>query len=1618
MSLVPALLTELRQRGVKLWRDGDRLRFEAPPGAMTPALQERLRLHKPELLALLPARPDQAAAAARAATHEPIQPTPRAGELPLSFAQQRVWLHEKLHGPSATYNLPAAWHLSGPLDRTTLAQSLTEIVRRHESLRTTFTTGADAAQVIQPPQPVAVALRDLRGLAAAEHPAEIQRLLSEESQRPFDLAQGPLLRAQLFQLAPEEHILLMTFHHIAVDGWAIHLFFGELTALYGAYSKGAPSPLSALPIQYGDFSRWQRQQLQGAALAELLNYWRGQLQEAPTLLALPTSRRRPAVQQFAGAAATFELDPGLMGPLKALSRQAGCTLFMTLLAAFNVLLFRYTGQTDLLVGSPIAGRTRQEIEPLIGFFVNTLILRTKLSGEQSFHDILVQVQKTAIAAFAHQELPFEKLLQELRCERSPAHAPLAQVNFALAVGAQPVLKLGGLQIKQLELPVNSTPWDLSLQIQEDPGGLRAYWEYRTDLFDAAQIQRLSVHYQNLLLGMVADPDQSIASLPMLTSAEREQLLVTWNRAQAAPLTPAVVHELIEGQAQSTPDAVAVVWEAQQLTYRELDQQANRLAHYLKSRGVGSPLGPQALVGLCMERSTDMMVGLLGILKAGGAYVPLDPALPQERLAYMIADAQVSLLVTQSALLGRLPSSAQVVCLDTHRAEIARQSRDPVAGAAPPQSLAYVIYTSGSTGRPKGVAVEHRQLFHYVSRISAAIELPARARFAMVSTLAADLGITAIFPTLCTGGTLLILSSAQCTNPERLAADLAHSHDCLKITPSHLEALLSASRPERVLPRQRLVLGGEALSWELIEKIQRLVPRCRIFNEYGPTETTVGVILAGPLEAGDAKLQSEVPPIGRPLADTQVYILDAQRQPVPVGVTGELYLGGAQVARGYLNRPDLTAERFVELRFGDAGLPPQRAYRTGDRARYLADGNIEYLGRLDDQVKLRGFRVELGEVEAVLREHAEVREGVVVLRTDGGAPRLVAYVTPRQTSVDLGGLHSALSQKLPDYMVPAAIVPLAVLPLNANGKLDRQALPAPDYAAATGASAALGNLGNQPSNEFEKILAEIWSDLLKVQQVGIHDNFFKLGGDSILGIQVVARAHRAGLHIPQVFQHPTIARLARAATWRDGAQAEQSPISGPVPLTPIQERFFAGASPAPHHFNMSALHVVRGDLDPELLRAALGQLLLHHDGLRLRFSLTAAGWQQDHAEPAADEAAPLAVVDLSHLSPAEQRAALTTRASELQASLSLSKALLRMVYFTLGSGQPARLLTVVHHLVIDGVSWRILLDDLETAYQQLAQGQRVQLPAKTTSFKAWAQWLKDHGPQVVAADLPYWQKLAQTPATPLPTDYAPEPSAAPATAQLSVALSAEKTDALLHAAPAAYNTQINDLLLTALAKTLSDWTGATHSLIELEGHGREALAETLDPSRTVGWFTSVFPLRLELAGEDAGANLGADLKAIKEQLRQVPSRGISYGILRYLQKDSVLLGMPQAPIGFNYLGQFSPAESTQVQSAAIVQGVATEDIGPQHSAQTAAPYLIHIDGIVLSQRLQLDFIYRADHFERATLQRLADQYLKNLVALIDHCQHCLTAGTGGFTPSDFPDAALSQSELDSLIAELG
>ena len=1034
-----------------------------------------------------------------------------------SFAQQRLWFLDQLEPESPLYNIPQAFRMSGALNLAALRQTFEAIVARHEALRTTFSAiEGIPMQCIAEKESISLPVVDLTGLPKADREGEITRLVAEESRRPFDLARGPLLRVTLLRLGDEEHILLLTMHHIVSDGWSMGILVQEMASLYEAFSHRTIPSLPALPIQYADFAEWQREWLQGEVLETQTSYWKKQLGGNLPFAAVPADHPRPMIQTYRGKRKAFAVSKSLHEALKALSQREGVTLFMTLLAAFQALLHRYTGQDDIIVGSPIANRNRLEIEGLIGFFVNTLVLRTDLSGNPTFRELLVRVREVALGAYVHQDLPFEKLVEELHVPRDLSYNPLFQVMFILQNAPLEPLQLSGLTLSPLVVDTDTAKFDVTLELAEGPGGLTSSIEYNTDLFDSDTIERMAGHFQTLLEGIVANPDARVSELPLLTEAERHQLLVDWNKTETDYPRDKCIHELFEAQVERTPDANALVFEGKQLTYGELNRRANQLAHYLRKLGVG----PEVLVGICMERSLEMVVGLLGILKAGGAYVPLDPAYPKERLAFMMEETGISVLLTQRRMTPVIPAcTLRMLCLDSDWDAVAGEDGENMPAWSRAETLAYVVYTSGSTGTPKGVEVIHRGVVRLVVRTNYAT-LDGKETFLQLAPISFDASTFELWAPLLNGATCVVYSTDVPSAHQLAEVIRRHSVSTLWLTASLFNAVIDED-PRALQGVSQLLIGGEQLSAPHVRRAHEGLPRTQIINGYGPTEnTTFTCCYSIPQRFAH---DTTMIPLGRPIANTKVYILDKHLQPVPVGVPGELYTGGDGLARGYLNHPELTAEKFIPDPF--SAVPGARLYRTGDLARYLPDGNIEFLGRIDHQVKIRGFRIELGEIESVLGQHPGVRQATVLAREDeAGDKRLVAYVVPAsEAPPTIRELRRYLGQKLPEYMIPSLFVSLNTLPLTPNGKVDRHALPAPEHT-----RPELEETYAAPRTPVEQSLAEIWANVLGLEQVGVSDNFFELGGHSLMAVQLFARIRKwAGIDLPLaiLFRSPTIKALA-------------------------------------------------------------------------------------------------------------------------------------------------------------------------------------------------------------------------------------------------------------------------------------------------------------------------------------------------------------------------------------------------------------------------------------------------------------------------------------------------------------
>ncbi|WP_437755425.1 amino acid adenylation domain-containing protein [Sorangium sp. So ce1389] len=1488
-----------------------------------------------------------------------IQPVPREGGAPLSFAQERFWFLDHLQPGSCAHTIFVAALLEGPLDAAALAQGFDALVRRHESLRTTFpTVDGTPLQVIAEAAPPGEAclspfgeIVDLGGLPARERDAAWRRLAHAEARQPFDLSEGPLLRVRLLRLAPREHVVLLAIHHIVADGWSMGVLVRELFALYECFCVNRPPSLLDLPIQYADFAVWQRRREE--ALEADLVYWKRQLGGSLPMLDLPADRPRPPLRTTLGATRSMALPRDLSDALRALCRAEGATLFMLLFAAFNALLHRYTGQEDIVVGSPIAGRNRAETEGLIGCFINMLALRVDLSGAPTFLDLLTRVRGVTLGAYAHQELPFERLVEALKPDRDPSRTPIFQVVFVLQNAPMPELSFGDLTLRALETGTGGAAFDMTMTVTDLAEGMQIALEYSADLFDAATIGRLLDHFRTLLQGIAADPARRIVDLPLLTAEERQTICVAWNQTAQKIEQDACILHLIEAATRRRPHAGAVVCGDHRLDYEQLDRRSNQLANHLRRRGVG----PGALVGICLERSLDMVVGLLGILKAGGAYVPLDPAYPRERLSFIMSDAQLAVLVTEGRLAQALPDGGVTrVWLDADRAEIDRESTAPPVVDVRSGSLAYVIYTSGSTGTPKGVEITHHSLVNLLTSMRERPGLGEHDRLLAVTSLSFDIAALDIFLPLSTGALLDVANRELSVDGAALSERLSRAGiTVLQATPATFRLLLEAGWGGS--KELKILVGGEAVPRELADA---LVDRAAsVWNMYGPTETTI-YSCGHPIAKGPGPV-----PIGRPIANTRVYVLSDRLHPLPVGIPGELYIGGEGLARGYHRRPDLTAERFVEDPF--APEPGGRMYRTGDLVKWLPDGTLDFLGRLDHQVKIRGFRIELGEIESVLGAHPAVGQAVVVAREDRrGDRRLVAYLTARGSgSPTPGELRAHLQEKLPEYMIPSAFVALEAMPLTPNGKVDRRALPAPEQRAVD----AGGDLA-APRTPVEEVLAGIWAHVLGLERVGAHDDFFRLGGHSLLAAQVLARLRsvfRIDLPLRALFEAPTLAGLAERveAAQRASAGIHRPPLrsagrEGAPPLSFAQQRlwFLAQLEPDSAFYNIPGAARIQGPLDRAALEASIQEVARRHEALRTTVAIVDG---TPHQVIAPDARLPFEIIDLRALVGSAQEAEVRRRAAdEARQPFDLARGpLARAKLLQLGDAEHVLLLTM-HHIISDGWSVGVLLKELAALYPAFRRGEPSPLsavPIQYGDFAAWQRrWLEGEARE---EQLAYWKRqLAGAPRyLDLPTDR-PRPAVQRFRgATLSFQLSGELTAALSRLSRRASVTPFMTLL-AGFQVLLGRHAGVEEVCVGTPVAGRNRM----ELEGLIGMFVNTLVLRTDLSGAPS-------FEELLSRVREVALGAFEHQDVPFDQVVDVL--QPPRDLSRSPLFQVAFALQNAPLPPLVLEELTLSPLVADSATSKVDLSLMLADA---GEGMQGWLEYNTDLFDGVTIERMAKRYL--------------------------------------------
>ncbi|MBA3824862.1 MAG: amino acid adenylation domain-containing protein, partial [Ktedonobacterales bacterium] len=1397
------------------------------------------------------------------------QPTPDANTvvqtdtMPLflpSFAQESLWFIDQLDPDSALYNAYLAMRMLGDLDSEALHQSLQSIVNRHEILRTTFVpVNGRPRQAIAATMNIPWAFVDLSDLPQDARMTEINRQITVSSERPFDLRQGPLIRATLYRLAPLDHVFVVNLHHSVSDRWSAGIFWREISTFYHAAVTHEPANLPELPLQYADYAAWQQQRLQGRFLEEQLRYWRDQLADAPPVLELQTDFPRPTQDTSQGAQYSFSLPADLSAALRTMAQREGVTLFMLLLAAFQALLLRYSGQDDIVVGTPVAGRTRVELEPLIGLFLNTLTLRTDLSGDPSFRELLQRVRKVCLGAYEHQELPFEKLIEDLNPERIPGYSPLFQTYFVLQNTPNERLHLDGLELQSLDLESSETKFDLVLGLWDGGTALSGDIEYRADLFAEETIAQMLRHFQALLAGMLNDPTQRLSRLPLLTAEETAQLMAMWQPPYMAASTATSFTQLFERQAAATPDAEALLWRSERLTYAELDRRANQMGHYLQQMGIA----PEMRVAVCLDRTPDAMITLLGVLKAGGVYLPIDPACPPERLTYLLTDAEVPIVITQSRLQEMFAGHAtRAICIEDIRDAVAQAPSAAVQRNAHPDMGAYIIYTSGSTGNPKGVIVPHRALMDRVPGVLARYKLRPSDRLLQFVALSFDVSLEEIFTPWLSGAAVVLLPEEGVPSLQEVTQlTTRYQLTVLDLPPSYWhEWVAELVYTKAALPPslRLMILGSEAAApatlaiWEQVTGGQ--VEWC---NVYGLTETTLIAMSYGPDNTKGWERHATIP-IGRPLANAQIYVLDEHLQPQPIGVPGELYIGGPSLARGYLNRPDLTAERFVPNPFPGQGAG-ERLYRTGDRVRTLHDGNLEFLGRADTQVKIRGYRIEPGEIEALLRSYPGVREAVVLALGDNNASlsaskatHLAGYVVTARPSAGLAKrLKLFLEAHLPAYMVPATLTTLQQLPRTPGGKVDRKALAALD--APTNAPVARAITYQ---SHIEEQVAGVWAGVLQNGPIARDDDFFKLGGHSLQATQIVSRLRdEFGVEVPVrvMYNAPTVAALSTyiAARRLDvqppaGAPLQPSGHQGDAPLSFAQQRlwFLDQMEPGSPLYNIPSALRIQGNLDIAALEHSLQQLVQRHDALRTTFRLV-DGQPVQHIQRELQLALPQ--INLTHLPSAEHEAALQhylAKAANQPFDLTQGP-LIRTALIQVGATDHILLLTL-HHIIADGWSLSLLFQELRDLYAADHAGQTPTLPALPVTYVDYALWQRERLQGVeLAEQIAFWQgQLAGAPPIlELPTDFPRPAQISYQGAHVTFSLPTELSQNL-QALAQREGVTLFMLLLAAFQTLLLRYSGQADFVVGTPVAGRRQR----ETEGLVGLFVNTLAIRADLQGD--------------------------------------------------------------------------------------------------------------------------------------------------------------------------
>ncbi|KKZ90958.1 Long-chain-fatty-acid--CoA ligase [Bacillus wiedmannii] len=1506
---------------------------------------------------------------------------------PLSHPQRRIWYTEVIHSDKGICNLRFLFKLHRKMNYSKLNQVVNRVISENDGLCIRLKENGH-----QEPKQYFVKHEEQEfeffDLSNVENSDLLDEWIEQKTKETFTLFNSNLYYFALIKLNDNECAVFGNVHHIIMDGLSIQIFTEQIAKHY--YEMHNETEEGEIKNSYVQFLANEQTYLNSSRFQKDQKFWLEEFKTLPSVTGLkPYNTYQVSTK---ASRETFILSEHLKRKIELFSENYKFSLYTLFVATFSLSMYRWTSSLDIALGMAYGNRMTKMERKLIGMMVSTVPLRMDIDPEEEVLSFIGRVSRKQSKSLRHQKYPFDLLLKKINKENN-SNVRL----FGTTIDYRDRDESGD----SLWIANREEVQDFAVHIENliDIDSLHVHIDYREELFSKEEIKRFFNVMLAIMENTFENPKQKVAEIEIISDEDKRKSLVEFNNPKLDFPPRETLHKLFERQAMIYPNAIAVTYEKEKVTYKELNERANQLAHYLQKKGIG----PDTLVGLCVERSLEMIVGILGILKAGGAYVPLDPTYPEQRLQYILEDASIQLFVTQESLkeLKWLPENVESICLDRDQEEIGKESKTLPVSDVNSQNLAYVIYTSGSTGNPKGVMIEHHNVIRLFKSTDCWYQFNEKDTWTLFHSYAFDFSVWEIWGALLYGGKLVVVPYWISRSPKDFYQLLVDEEvTVLNQTPSAFRQLIQVCEQEdenKNLQLRYVIFGGEALEpISLLPWFQRYgEKKSQLINMYGITETTVHVTYY-PITQDDVQHASRSN-IGKRIPDLEVYILDAYQQPVPIGVDGELYIGGAGLARGYLNRPELTAERFIPHPFSSD--PKARLYRTGDLARYLPDGNLDYRGRIDHQVKIRGFRIEIGEIESTLNAYASIKEAVVIVREDQpGDKRLVAYVVG---DGNVGAWREYLKAKLPSYMVPSRFVTMEAIPLTANGKVDREVLPMPEEEQTNSEAVA-------PRNSNEKILATIWKQVLGVKKVGIYDNFFEIGGDSILSIQIISQASQVGLKLTpkQMFECPTIAELAQVAIETQGVQAEQGIVTGDVPLTPIQYWFFEQEHSRPEHWNQSMLLRVKERLDVKLLEGAILNLLKHHDALRFRYEQLPNGtWRQRNE--GTDEYSVLHVVKRNKANEQAWNKVIQEEMNITQTSFNLvTGPLMRVVYFEDTLSGNDRIFWVIHHLVVDGVSWRILLEDLQAVYNQMKQGQGVRLPAKSTSFKEWSERLQAYSDSGISKEVQdYWNERVEKETMKIPMDYPMQETTEESIDQVTRTLGVEETHALLQEVPVTHKTRINEVLLAALGQAIVDFTNQQTVSIHLEGHGREELVEGIDLSRTVGWFTSIYPVHLNFQGTKTPIE---GLKAVKNQLRQIPNRGVDYGILRYLKKELLPFYQQKPSISFNYLGQFDQVFSKE---SLFMQETGFTFL--DHAPDSKPSHLIDVIGMVKDEKLHFVWMYSREQFSRLKIQAIADGMLRHLRQLINK-----PTTESAFTVSDFADAEdLTEESLSKVLLKL-